>query len=81
MILSRAPPKARVAIGRGGRSPVPLGLVWSVALLPKSRGMRVQVWDSTGLGWSVFTHIVARGRNVVFAQDTPVRIRLINTPT
>ena len=34
-----------------------------------------------GLGWSVFTHIVARGRNVVFAQDTPVRIRLINTPT
>jgi hypothetical protein len=34
-----------------------------------------------GLGWSVFTHIVARGRNVVFAQDTPVRIRLISTPT
>jgi hypothetical protein len=34
-----------------------------------------------GLGWSVFTHIVERGHNVVFAQDTPVRIRLINTPT
>lgn len=34
-----------------------------------------------GLGWSVFTHIVARGSNVVLAPDTPVRIRLVSTPT
>lgn len=34
-----------------------------------------------GLGWSVFTHVIARGRNVVFAPDTEVRIRLVSTPT
>jgi hypothetical protein len=34
-----------------------------------------------GLGWSVFTHIVARGRNVVFMPDTPVRLRLVTGAT
>jgi hypothetical protein len=34
-----------------------------------------------GLGWSVFTHIVSRGSNVVFAQDTPVRLRLTTSPS
>jgi hypothetical protein len=34
-----------------------------------------------GLGWSVFTHIVARGRNVVFMPDTPVRLRLVSAAT
>lgn len=32
-----------------------------------------------GLGWSVFTHIVARGRNVVFMPDTPVLLRLVSS--
>jgi hypothetical protein len=34
-----------------------------------------------GLGWSVFTHIVARGRNVVFMPDTPVLLRLVSSAT
>jgi len=34
-----------------------------------------------GLGWSVFTHIVARGRNVVLMPDTPVRLRLVSDAT
>jgi hypothetical protein len=34
-----------------------------------------------GLGWSVFTHVVAKGHNVVFSQDTPIQIRLTTDPS
>jgi hypothetical protein len=33
-----------------------------------------------GLGWSIFTHIVARGREVVLPPDTPVQVRLTGVP-
>jgi hypothetical protein len=33
-----------------------------------------------GLGWSVFTHIVAKGHTVIFSQDTPIQIRLMTSP-
>jgi hypothetical protein len=34
-----------------------------------------------GLGWSIFTHVVAKGHNVVFLQGTPVTIRLLTEPS
>jgi hypothetical protein len=28
-----------------------------------------------GAGWSVYTHVVARGRDVIFQRNTPMEIR------
>ena len=50
-----------------------LGLVGSIAAQFSSEA-------ATGIGfygaaWSVFNHVVARGQNIVLAQDTPLQIR------
>ena len=34
-----------------------------------------------GLGWSVFTHIIERGHNVMLARNTPITLRIVTTPS
>ncbi|MGI8962569.1 MAG: hypothetical protein ACR2IV_22990 [Bryobacteraceae bacterium] len=68
-------PHRKVQTGFFERSPArrDLGLVGSIAAQLSSEA-------ATGIGlygaaWSVFNHVVARGHNILLAQDTPVQIR------
>lgn len=57
---------------RGGAG---LGLVGSVIGLAAHYRPVSAVFAFYGAGWSVYTHVVARGRDVVFNRNTPMEIR------
>lgn len=60
---------------RGGAA---LGLVGSVAgLLAHYRPVSA-IFAFYGAGWPVYSHIVTRGTDVVFPQNTPMEIRFGN---
>jgi hypothetical protein len=48
-----------------------------VSLAAQSRPLTMAL-GAYGAAWSVYTHLVARGRDVVFPADTPMEIRLGN---
>jgi hypothetical protein len=57
---------------RGGAG---LGLVGSVIGIAAHYRPVSAVFAFYGAGWSVYTHVVARGRDVVFNRNTPMEIR------
>jgi len=57
---------------RGGAG---FGLVGSVVGLVAHYRPVSACFAFYGAGWSVYTHVVARGNNVVFPKNTPMEIR------
>src|SRR5271157_167255 len=77
--------RRRIAEGRGPQGPdfgggavrggAGFGLVGSVLGLVAHYRPVSACFAFYGAGWSVYTHIVARGNNIVFPKNTPMEIR------
>ena len=61
--------------GGAVRGAAGLGLVGSVIGLVAHYRPVSACFAFYGAGWSVYTHIAARGNDVVFAKNTPMEIR------
>jgi hypothetical protein len=61
--------------GGAVRGAAGLGLIGSVIGLAAHYRPVSAVFAFYGAGWSVYTHVVARGRDVVFNRNTPMEIR------